>query len=213
MSGKLMDRLRRRLGDYLLGALREAERRERARQVAPRSDPIPAMLQPDASILPGARIHNLRGMPEAIQIGAHSVIQGELHVFWHSGRIQIGDWCYVGLESRVWSFDSITIGNDVLVSHHVDIHDSNGHPVSAAVRAREAHQQLSGGPGLNEGATRTSPVVIEDNAWIGFKASVLKGVHVGKGAIIAAGAVVTESVEPFTIVAGNPARPVGKAQP
>ncbi|WP_292489709.1 DapH/DapD/GlmU-related protein [Mesorhizobium sp.] len=49
-------------------------------------------------------------------------------------------------------------------------------------------------------------VRISDNAWIGFNSIILKGVTIGEGAIVGAGSVVTKNVEPFTIVAGNPAR-------
>ena len=54
------------------------------------------------------------------------------------------------------------------------------------------------------------PVVIEDYVFIGPRAIILPGVTVKKGAIIAAGAVVTKDVEPFDIVAGVPAKPIGK---
>ena len=53
---------------------------------------------------------------------------------------------------------------------------------------------------------KIAPVRIGDKAWIGFNAIILKGVTVGEGAIVAAGAVVTKDVPPYTIVAGNPAR-------
>lgn len=49
-------------------------------------------------------------------------------------------------------------------------------------------------------------VIIDDNVWIGEKASILPGVHIGEGAIIGAGAVVTKDVPPFSVVVGNPAR-------
>ncbi|MBU2537741.1 MAG: acyltransferase [Proteobacteria bacterium] len=52
----------------------------------------------------------------------------------------------------------------------------------------------------------TSSVVVEDDVWIGHGATILKGVHVGKGAIIAAGAVVTRDVAPYSIVGGVPAK-------
>jgi acetyltransferase-like isoleucine patch superfamily enzyme len=52
------------------------------------------------------------------------------------------------------------------------------------------------------------PIVIEDDVWIGARATILGGVTVGKGAIIAAGAVVTKDVPPYTIVAGIPAKPL-----
>ncbi|MCZ8192279.1 MAG: DapH/DapD/GlmU-related protein, partial [Microcystis sp. LE19-338.1B] len=53
---------------------------------------------------------------------------------------------------------------------------------------------------------QSAPVVIEDHVWIGFNVGILKGVTIGKGAIIGAGSVVTKDVEPFTVVAGNPAK-------
>jgi acetyltransferase-like isoleucine patch superfamily enzyme len=49
-------------------------------------------------------------------------------------------------------------------------------------------------------------VKIEDKAWIGFNASILKGVTIGEGVVVAAGSVVTKSVPAWTVVAGNPAR-------
>jgi acetyltransferase-like isoleucine patch superfamily enzyme len=54
-----------------------------------------------------------------------------------------------------------------------------------------------------------APVTIGNYAWIGSRAMILPGVTVGEGAVVAAGAVVTRDVEPFTIVAGVPARPIG----
>ncbi len=55
-----------------------------------------------------------------------------------------------------------------------------------------------------------SPIVIEDRAWIALRATVLGGVTVGEGAVVAAGALVSSDVEPYTIVAGVPARPIGE---
>jgi acetyltransferase-like isoleucine patch superfamily enzyme len=57
---------------------------------------------------------------------------------------------------------------------------------------------------------RSLVLVIEEDCWIGFGAIVLTGVKVGRGSLIAAGAVVTADVEPYSIVAGNPAKVVGK---
>jgi acetyltransferase-like isoleucine patch superfamily enzyme len=52
----------------------------------------------------------------------------------------------------------------------------------------------------------SAPIIIEDHVWISFNSIILKGVTIGKGAIIAAGSVVTKDVAPFTLVAGNPAK-------
>jgi maltose O-acetyltransferase len=55
-----------------------------------------------------------------------------------------------------------------------------------------------------------SPIVVHDYAWISLRATVLGGVTVGEGAVVAAGAVVTSDVDPYTVVAGVPARPIGE---
>lgn len=57
---------------------------------------------------------------------------------------------------------------------------------------------------------RGGDVKIGDRAWIGYRALILPGVTIGEGAVVASSAVVTKSVEPFTIVAGNPARVIGQ---
>jgi acetyltransferase-like isoleucine patch superfamily enzyme len=59
----------------------------------------------------------------------------------------------------------------------------------------------------------SKPVLIEDDVWIGFGAAVLKGVTVGRGAVVAARSVVTKDVPPYSVVAGNPAHPIGASLP
>jgi maltose O-acetyltransferase len=53
-----------------------------------------------------------------------------------------------------------------------------------------------------------APVTIADHVWIGSRAMILPGITVGEGAVVAAGAVVTRNVEPYTVVAGVPACPI-----
>jgi len=62
-------------------------------------------------------------------------------------------------------------------------------------------------------ADRGGEVIMEDKVWIGFRATILPGVRIGTGAVVAAGAVVTKSIEPFSIVAGMPARKIGERNP
>ena len=63
------------------------------------------------------------------------------------------------------------------------------------------------------GDVKKASIRIEDDAWIGFNAAILRGVTIGRGAIVAAGALVTHDVEPYTIVAGIPARKIGNSTP
>jgi acetyltransferase-like isoleucine patch superfamily enzyme len=160
-----------------------------------------------ARVLPGARILNASGSSDRIYVGSRSLIEGELFVFAHGGRISIGDSCFVGPGTRIWSAGRIDIGNRVLISHNVNIFDSLTHPLSA--RARHAQFQAiatSGHPKSIELAEQ--PVTIADDAWIGAGATILKGVSIGASAVVGAGAVVTHDVPAATVVAGNPARTI-----
>ena len=60
---------------------------------------------------------------------------------------------------------------------------------------------------------RSRPITIGDKAWIGFDCIILSGVTIGEGAVVGAGSVVRSDVEPWTVVAGNPAVPIKKLQP
>ena len=157
-------------------------------------------------ILPNATVSNLSQQPNLITIGKDSVIRGELLIFAHSGKISIGEGCYVGDGSRVWSSESIDIGNHVYISHNVNIHDTNSHPINAELRSRHFYAIMSTGhPKENTFDIKASPVVIDDDVWIGFNSTILKGVKIGKGSIIAACSVVTKDVPPNVIMSGNPA--------
>jgi len=151
-----------------------------------------------------ARIRNNRGSSSKIVIGPHTHVAGELFLFAHGGEITIGEWCFVGEGSRIWSSASVKIGNRVNISHSVNIFDSRTHPL----RAQDRYEQVK--TILKEGHPREislgeCPVTICDDAWIGAGAIVLRGVTVGEGAIVGAGSVVTKNVQPYSIVAGNPA--------
>lgn len=152
-----------------------------------------------------ARIRNARGIDSCIRIGMNSFIAGELFVFAHGGEIELGDWCFVGESARVWSACKITIGHRVLISHNVNIFDSLTHPISATERHLQFKEIIQQGHpytiDLNE-----RPVEISDDVWIGANSCILSGVHIGAGAIVGAGSVVTKDISPHTIVAGNPAR-------
>lgn len=154
-------------------------------------------------------VDNFSGNRENIVIGNHCHIRGQLLVYPYAGAIEIGDYCYLGEGSRIWSENCITIGNRVLIAHNVDIHDSNDHPLDYKERHQHYCDILKVGflPKYN---LCSKPIVIEDDAWIGFGAAIMKGVTIGKGAIVAAHAVVTKDVPSFTVVAGNPAKIIKK---
>jgi acetyltransferase-like isoleucine patch superfamily enzyme len=148
---------------------------------------------------------NLQDRPEAITIAGNAHIKGELLVFRSGGTIKIGDYSFIGEGSRIWSAEAIHIGNHVLISHNVCITDTNAHEMDYLQRA-EGFKTIVGEAHPREMKdVSAAPVFIDDYAWINFGAIILKGVTIGKGAIVAAGSIVTKDVAAFTMVAGNPA--------
>jgi acetyltransferase-like isoleucine patch superfamily enzyme len=169
-------------------------------------------LEEGAFISHTARIRNALGDSSQIVIGAHSHVRGELMIFAHGGRISIGEWCYVGVGTRIWSGVSIDIGNRVLISHSVNIFDNLTHPIRASERHAQARQIFTTGH-PRDIFLDDKPVRIADDAWIGACAIIMRGVSVGQGGIVAAGAVVTKDVPAYSIVAGNPAVVVRELAP
>lgn len=155
---------------------------------------------------PEAAVINLQNDRTKIQVGKGTHVRGLLHVFGYGGEIIIGNDCYVGDHTRIWSGQKIVIGNFVQISHGVNIIDTSAHEIDAYERAERYIDLINNGPWEFKGNVLTSPIIINDYVWISFNASILRGVTIGKGAIVAAGSVVTKDVPAWTMVAGNPAK-------
>ena len=141
---------------------------------------------------------------DKIVVGGHSHIRGELLTFAMVVKSGSASGATSEWARRIWSAASIVIGNRVLISHSVNVFDNLTHPLGAAERHEQVKQIFTSGHprkiSLDE-----NPVKICDDAWIGACAIVLRGVTVGEGGVVAAGAVVTRDVPAYSIVAGNPA--------
>lgn len=157
------------------------------------------------------KIINNQRNPSAITVGCDVILDCELLVLADYGKIVIGSNVFIGEGTRIWSGASITIGNSVLISHGVNILDSSFHDLSAQKRREQCRKIFSDRINALE-SIPAKPIVIEDDVWIGFGASILKGVHIGRGAVVAAGAIVTKNVPPFTIVGGPTAQIIGVSQ-
>lgn len=153
-----------------------------------------------------SKIINLSKNKENVMIGSNTQIKGECLVYPETGKIVIGDYCYIGSDTRVWSAACITIGNRVLIAHNVNIHDNNSHPISITRRHDHYKYIIEKGHTSTKFNLSAADINIGDDVWIGFNAVILKGVTIGAGAIVAAGAVVTKNVLSKTMVAGNPAK-------
>lgn len=125
---------------------------------------------------------------ERVRIDARTV-PVELVSF--GGELRVGDGTFINYGATISAHSGVQIGRDCLIGNYAMIMDSDYHDVADFSKPGE-----------------TAPIVIEDNAWVGARAIVLKGVRIGQGAVVAAGAVVTRDVPPRTLVAGVPARVV-----
>lgn len=114
-------------------------------------------------------------------------------------EIVLGDNCSIGEDSHITAINSIRLGKNVLLGKKILITD-NAHGTSTI-------DLLEIAPNFRPLYSK-GPVIIEDNVWIGEKSSIMPGVHIGKGCIIAANSVVTKDVPPYCVVAGIPAKVV-----
>jgi acetyltransferase-like isoleucine patch superfamily enzyme len=163
----------------------------------------------NSKLAPTAVINNLVGDPGKIRIGQGVFIRGELLIYPSGGEITIGNNCYVGEGSRIWSANKVTIGDNVLISFNVTISDTDAHEMDSVERA-EGYRQIFENGHSAVTSIPNEPIVIGNNAWINLNSVILKGVSIGEGAIVAAGSIVTKNVDPYTLVAGNPAKPIKK---
>ena len=147
----------------------------------------------------------LRGRGGTIGIGSGSIVRARIDFDRPDGVVRIGDRCFVGA-SHLVCHSRIELGNDVILSWGITIVDHDSHSLDWAHRKKDVVDWARGHKDWH--GVRTGPVRIGDRVWIGFGATVLRGVTIGEGSVIGAQAVVTKDVEPYVVVAGNPARVV-----
>ena len=105
-----------------------------------------------------------------------------------------------------WCAERIDVGKRVIISYNVTIVDSDFHPRDPDLRRQDAIAVAPGGDPSQRPPLVTKPVIIEDEVHIGIGAIILKGVHIGPGARISAGSVVSSNMPAGAMAAGNPAR-------
>jgi len=126
------------------------------------------------------------------KFGCRSVIQRHCHFdFKHFGKLVVGKNSVINHHCHLDFRAGITIGDNVNISPYVKIF---------------TWQHMPNDPMFN---TEKKPVTIEDFVWVSSAAIILPGVNIGKGAVVAAGAVVAKNVPEYTVVAGVPAKPIG----
>lgn len=111
-----------------------------------------------------------------------------------SSRVSLGDYSGIGVNARLHG--TVKIGEYVMMGE------------DCIVITRNHAYDRTDIPMMMQGFETEKPVTIDDDVWIGDRVTILPGVHIGKGAIVAAGAVVTKDVEAYSVVAGVPAKKI-----
>ena len=145
----------------------------------------------------------------ALMIGAHCTMDGVHFALGEEGRVEIGDYCYFTNAVLLCELE-LRIGSYVVIGWNAVIADTDFHPLAPAERIADAVACSPLGKGRPRPAIVSRPVIIEDDVWIGPNATILKGVRIGAGAFIEAGALLTRDVPPRSRVLGNPAQIVGE---
>lgn len=109
------------------------------------------------------------------------------------------------------SIKNIRFGSDVLLSHQAFLQGAGGLSFGSRIMVGPRASFITAGHDLVTREATCAPISIEDGVWVGANATILPGVTVGKGAIVAAGAVVTRDVPPNVVVGGVPARVISEA--
>lgn len=162
-----------------------------------------AVVADDVLLGPNAWCVN-RAPRDALTIAQGSVCRGLLRLNEPAARLDIGEDVYVGDDALISCSSRIEIGSGTLIGHGAQLFDNDSHPVDPTERARQ-WRRIRYGERLPF-TVGEAPVTIGQRVWIGMNAVILKGVTIGDGAVVAAGAVVTRDVPPLTVVGGNPAR-------
>lgn len=151
---------------------------------------LAAMIPSGTGLRARPRIYRLAG----VSVGARTVIAGSVHISGSgrpSQRLRIGSDCFIN--EGVW----FNLGDDVTIE--------DGVAIGMECLVLTVTHELSG-PSSRAGSTTTKPVSIQRGAWLGARVTLLPGVTVGFGSVIAAGSVVTTSIPPNVLAGGVPAR-------
>ena len=126
-------------------------------------------------------------------LGYQSIIEDFSTVNNGMGPVTIGDRTLIGMSNVL--IGPLRIGNDVILAQNIVLSGLN-------------HGYQDAGLPIRDQPCTTAEIVVEDEVWIGANSVITAGVRIGRHAVVAGGSVVTKDVPPYTIVGGNPARPL-----
>lgn len=160
-----------------------------------------------------------------MKIGLLTTIIQYIHRLYsvQSKNVHVGKRVHIGLWSACWAPDKLIIEDDVyignlctiqtngrigrysMIANNVGIVGKLDHDFTEVGKPIRYAQWIGN---LEQDETRKETVIIEEDVWVGYGVTILSGVHIGRGAIIAAGSVVTRDILPYQIAAGVPAKKI-----
>lgn len=141
-----------------------------------------------------------------ILIGDECNIRARLVCRLGESSIKVGNHCFLGSGTVLLAAKQIQIGDHVLIGGNCYITDNDGHALDPELRVNDVSDSVLGRK--NWVHVGMGAVLIGDHVWIAPNCIILKGVTIGRGAVIAAGSVVTRDIPEMMLAAGNPARPI-----
>lgn len=155
----------------------------------------------DVQILDGAKIicsfmPPYKKTAGSVTIGKRSIVREFVFMITYGGKIEIGDDCTINPFCMIQGNGGLKIGNGVRIATHVSIIPSNHNFSDLSLPIHRQGETAKG-------------ITIGDDVWIGTHVTILDGVTIGKGSVIAAGAVVNKDIPDYSIAGGVPARLIG----
>jgi acetyltransferase-like isoleucine patch superfamily enzyme len=144
----------------------------------------------------------------ALVIGDHCAMDGVHFALGKEAHAEIGNYCYFTNAVLLCELE-LRIGSYVVIGWNATIADTDFHPIAPAERIADAIAVSPLGNRCPRPLIKRKAVIVEDGAWIGPNATILKGVRIGAGAFIEAGSLVTKDVPPRARILGNPAQIIG----
>ncbi|WP_299493863.1 acyltransferase [uncultured Shewanella sp.] len=152
---------------------------------------------------------------ETISIGQNCFVAPQAHLFAEPGRdIKMGDQCMIAADSFIHG--PITMGNEVAINHGCSL-DGGRAGIVIGDKTRIANNVtiyafnhgMSMQQSIYQQKVNSLGITIGIDVWVGAQAGIVDGVTIGSHSVIAMGAIITKDVEPYAIMAGNPAKKVG----
>jgi acetyltransferase-like isoleucine patch superfamily enzyme len=150
------------------------------------------------------KLYALYGIRQNVFIGENLHL-GIGSILWAPKRLEIGKNVYIGKFCTIECDGSI--GDDTVIANNVGFVGRIDHDFRTIGKTLRQAPWVGDPEALCAG--KKLSIVVESDVWVGYGSVLISGIKVGRGAIVAAGSVVTKNVAPYAIVAGNPARQIG----